>query len=182
MNLLRVKVSFSPVIELTQIIKECGYFPSVKTLNVSEFDLEDDNIAEKLELSKREKMISVEKIFFADKSPCVYTIDIFSKSILQGKDPIDAFKFNKSVYEVIFESYNRQILWDKVDISSVNASQIPNYKKYLSNDFEKEKPLLLLKGLNFDNEDKPIMITYEYIDTDFIKFSLIRQRKIQYLK
>lgn len=177
-----IKVTFSPIVEFTQMIRECGYTPSVKILNVSEQPLEDEEIIKGLGLPKGEPMVLVEKVFFADKTPCSYTVDIFAKSILEDTKISELLTNSKSIFEVIFENHHKQILWDRIDLDVVNASKIPNYKRYLSSYFEKDMPLLLLNGLNFDNEDKPIMYSHEYIDTSIIKFSLIRQRKIQYIK
>ena len=45
-----------------------------------------------------------------------------------------------------------------------------------------ERPLLMLEGVNYDEDDAPVMLAREYIDTDLIQFSLIRERTVDYLR
>jgi hypothetical protein len=38
------------------------------------------------------------------------------------------------------------------------------------------KSFLVVKSINYDCDDKPIFISFEYTDTDLLSFSLIRQK------
>lgn len=177
---LNIKVTFSPVIEFTQMIKDSGYNPGVKNLNVSDYTINQDEIKQTLLLEKNDKLVAVEKMFFADDMVCAYSVDIFSKKLLNGCPYSEVLNYDKSVFEYIYDQTKREIVWDKIDLHVVNAESIPNYSLYLKNIFSKNTPLLLLEGVNYDNNDNPLVYSKEYINSQIIQFSVIRQRKIIY--
>ncbi|MEG1993724.1 MAG: GntR family transcriptional regulator [Oscillospiraceae bacterium] len=177
---LNVKVTFSPVIEFTEMIKKSGYKPGIRNLNVSDYSINEDEIKQKLLLGKEDSLVAIEKIFFADDMVCAYWVDVFSKELLCGDSFSNLMNYDKSVFEYIYEKNRAEIVWDKIDLHVVNAENIPKYSMHLKNIFSKNMPLLLLKGIDYDKNDKPLVYSMEYINTQIIQFSVIRQRKIHY--
>lgn len=177
---LAIKVKFNPVNKFFDMIESSGYKPDVKRLS-AEMKKADDFISEILDIDKNSKVIVTKKIFFADSKPCAYCIDYFPKEIFsKGIDLNGLKKYNKSIFEYIYEQTNKKVTWDRVQIETcTNLDDL-----ILTDIFQYEgnmvKSLLLLKGINFDQDDEPIVYAEEYVDTDFIKFNMIRQRNINY--
>ena len=181
-DLLNIKVTFSPVIELARMITDSGYQPGVRNLSVSDYTgPRGEEIREKLQLPSGEPLMAVERIFLADGMVCAYVVDLLSKSLLGDGDYEQLQAYEKSIFEYIHAQTGRRILWDKIDLHVVNAGDIPGYSLHLKDSFEREKPLLLLQGVNYDENDNPTMYSMEYINTQIIQFSVIRQRKINYV-
>jgi GntR family transcriptional regulator len=179
---LNVKVTFSPVIEFTQMIANSGYHPGVKNLSVSDYTAsQGQRIKEKLFLDSSDELTAMERVFLADGTVCAYTVDIFSKSLLNGGSYELLQEYEKSIYEYIYARTGQRILWDKLDLHVVNAGELPNYQLYLKESFARDKPLLFFEGINYDQNDMPLIYSMEYINAHIIQFGVIRQRKINYI-
>lgn len=172
-----IKVKFNPVEEFTDMIRNSGYKPSVKLVSI-QIVPGFEKIRDHLKLSSEDKLVMSEKIFFADKRLCSFCIDYFPLSAIGGEEAFDNFsKYENSIFRYIYSHSGREILWDKVKIKTVNGKSIQNLSTYVSDKKLSNKPFLLVKGINYDTDDNPLLYVEEYIDTDIIEFSMIRQRE-----
>ena len=165
---LNIKVTFSPCMELTQMIKKSGYAPSVRLLNI-------------LQMQPDEQLVVAEKLFLADDKICAFCRDYFGMNLIGGEEAFDMFsKYEDSIYKYIYELSGEKAQWDKVEIDTVNPAEIAGLKKYVSVKELGLSPYLYLKTLNYSEKDKPLVYANEYFNTEIIKFNLIRQKNIQY--
>ncbi|MEG0688161.1 MAG: GntR family transcriptional regulator [Hungatella sp.] len=177
---LNIKVKFNPAMEFTQMIDASGYQPSVKLLNI-EMVPWDKHIGELLQTEPEEKLVLTEKFFLANEKICAYCRDYFTPSLIGGVGAFEQFsQYENSVFEYIHSLSGAKIEWDKVEIDTALSTEIPDLEKYADMKAVGMKPFLLLRGVNYDSEDKPLVYAEEYIDTGLIKFSMIRQRMIHY--
>lgn len=177
---LSIKVKFNPAMEFTQMIRACGYQPSVRLLSISLIPY-DKIIAGHLQLAPGEQLVMTEKLFLADQKTCAYCVDYFSLSLIGGQDSFERFtQYENSIFEYIYQMSGEKIQWDKIEIGAVSGTEIPQIRRHLDlHGFEK-KALLCLRGVNYNAQDQPLIYAEEYIDTTMISFSMIRQRTIQY--
>ena len=166
---LNIKVTFSPCMELTQMIKKSGYAPSVRLLNIQKVKREEE-ICSLLQMQPDEQLVVAEKLFLADDKICAFCRDYFGMNLI-GED---------SIYKYIYELSGEKAQWDKVEIDTVNPAEIAGLKKYVSVKELGLSPYLYLKTLNYSEKDKPLVYANEYFNTEIIKFNLIRQKNIQY--
>ena len=68
---LNIKVTFSPCMELTQMIANSGYHPSVRLLNIRRVKREEE-ICSLLQMREDEQLVLGEKLFLADNQICAY--------------------------------------------------------------------------------------------------------------
>lgn len=177
---LNVKVTFSPCMELTQMIENSGYKPSVKLLRIKKI-MQDKEIASILQMSKNEQLVVAEKLFFADDQICAFCRDYFSMDLIGGEDSFEAFsRYEDSIYKYIYNLSGEKVEWDKVEIDTALPSKIPGLGQYVTEKELGDHPYLFLKTVNYSSNDKPIVYANEYFNTSFIKFNLIRQKKIRY--
>ena len=177
---LNIKVKFNPAMEFLQMIRKCGYEPSVRLLNIQEIPCDDD-IGGLLQLDKSCTLVRSEKFFLADDKICAYCMDYFDISLIGGSDAYENFsKYESSVFKYIYSYSKEKIEWDKVEIDTVLGKDIPYFMTYVPDDAYGCKPYLRLKGVDYNSADKPLVYAEEYIDTSLIKFSMIRQRMIHY--
>lgn len=177
---LNIKVTFNPCIELTQMIENSGFKPSVKLLKINKIK-RDDKIASILQMGKEEQLVVAEKLFLADDQICAFCRDYFSMDLIGGEEAFEVFsKYEDSIYKYIYTLSGEKVEWDKVEIDTVLASEIPGFTEYISEKEMINHPYLYLKTVNYSSNDKPMIYANEYFNTSIIKFNLIRQKKIQY--
>lgn len=170
---LQVKVTFNPIEDLRVVIIKSGYEVKVNTVNVKLRTANDEEV-KKLNLSTKEKLLIVERIFFADDHPAVYCIDripinLFIEDIGYENPDVSIFTFVK-------EKLKRNITWDKVEISTSTTTEIDLITK--SFHIKDGKALLNCDIINYDDTNTPILYSNEFIDTNYIIFSLIRMKKL----
>lgn len=175
---LEMKVKFNPVMEFKDMIINSGYKPDVKLLGMKVVK-PSRLICEKLGISEKKDIIVARKIFYADQIPCAYCVDYFGKDIIGSASDEDYLKYPNSIFEYILEKSGKRVTWDKVEILTRTNLDNPELTEVFKLG-EKVKAFLLLRGVNFDDNDEPLLYAEEYIDTDFIKFNMIRQRCINY--
>lgn len=179
-DFLNINVTFNPVMEFTDMIRNSGYAPSVQLLGI-QLVSPLKSIETILQIPKGEKLVMCEKIFFADEHPCAYCIDYFPLAAIGGEEAFEDFsKYKNSVFTYIYSHSGRKIIWDKVNIKTTTGKDIPNLSSYISDKNIRNKPFLLLEGVNYDDNDTPLLYAMEYIDSELIQFSMIRQRNIDY--
>ncbi len=177
---LNIKVTFSPCMELTQMIEKSGYKPSVRLLNISRAD-RDAEICDILQMKQEESLVVAEKLFLADDKICAFCRDYFGMNLIGGEEAFESFaKYEDSIYKYIYNLSGEKAEWDKVEIDTVMPTDIKGLKRYISTKEMGDKPFLYLKTLNYSSKDKPLVYANEYFNTNIIKFNLIRQKNIAY--
>lgn len=177
---LNIKVTFSPCMELTQMIANSGYHPSVKLLNISKVE-RDEEICSLLQMREGEQLVVGEKLFLADDKICAFCRDYFGMDLIGGEEVFDAFaKYEDSIYKYIYNLSGEKAEWDKVEIDTVMPQEIEGLLEHVSLQDLGGKPYLYLKTLNYSSKDQPLIYANEYFNTSLIKFNLIRQKKIRY--
>lgn len=172
---LQMKAQLNPVMQFTDIIESSGYKASIKTLGYEIIEA-DFTLSEIFKIKEKDLVVVAKKIFYADENPCTYCVDYFPLSLLQNKNDCDYLdKYEESIFQFLKDKANVNITWDKVEIKTTTNQE----HEELSNRFNcgaNVKSFLILEGINFDEDDRPVMYIKEYIDTDFIRFNIIRQR------
>jgi GntR family transcriptional regulator len=176
---LRMKAQFNPVQQFKDIIEKCDYKCTIKILKPKTI-LASKEVADALKLSTGEEVIEAKKIFYADQKVAAYCVDYFSSKILENNGVLDKLKdYENSIFEFISEGSERQVSWDCVEILTTTNLDTQDLKKYFNLE-NRIKSFLLLKGVNYDVKNDPLLYANEYIDTDIIRFSMIRSRLIKY--
>ncbi len=179
---LNIKVTFSPCMELTQMIRNSGYEPSVRLLNISRIERKGkEEISSILQLKEGEQLVVAEKLFLADDQICAFCRDYFGMDLIGGEEAFDSFsKYEDSIYKYIYNLSGEKAEWDKVEIDTVMPSEIRGIRKFVSPKEFGSQPYLYLKTVNYSSNDKPLVHANEYFNTSIIKFNLIRQKNIRY--
>lgn len=174
---VQMKAQINPVKQFKDIIKSSGYKASIEFLGYEVIDA-DYIISDLLKIEENSKIVVVKKIFYADDNPCTYCIDHFPLNLLPEElNENDLESYANSIFYFLKDKANINITWDKVEMDTTTNLQTPE----LSTQFnckDNIKSFLLLEGVNFDDTDRPVVYIKEYIDTNFVRFNIIRQRII----
>jgi len=168
---LLMKVSLNPIGDLKQVIIDSGYEVDVKIANITTRQGSEDE-TNKLQIKPKSKILVIEKIFYANNKPAIYSIDRIAEELFD-KD-IQKKELELSIFELSQKKLGRKIIWDKVELSTVTSEENAILKK--SFQIEGVKSFLNCDIVNFDDHDIPIIYTNEYINTGIIRFNLIRQK------
>ena len=171
---LRMKATLTPVCEISKIIEDFNCKVSIKIISLEIFD-SDYGLQNNLNINKDEKIIEIKKVFYGNDKPWVYCVDYIPLKFFDKNEYKKLKKYNDSLYKFLQDNMKIKILWDKSQIytkTNINNEEL-NEIFNLENNI---KSFLVVKSINYDCNDKPIFISYEYTDTDLLSFSLIRQK------
>lgn len=169
---LHMNVLFNPIGDLRRVIADSGYQVRAELLHMEKrkmLPLE----AQKLQRHTEAEVIILERLFYANEEPAVYCIDRLPCDVL--REALTKEDLEISMYRYLSSKLGRTIVWDKVELSTVTNEEEPVLKKIFQVD--KTKSFLNCDIVNFDCEDAPVFYANEYVDTNFIRYQLIRQKK-----
>lgn len=172
---LKMKAKLNPIRKFDETIKRSGFEPSTKDLSY-EIKKADYDISNILGIKENDLIVEVKKTFYADDKPCAYCIDKFALNLLNDEKSFeDIKKYENSIFQFLRDKANINILWDRVEFDTVTNFDFKELGD-IFNVNEHIKSFLVIEGVNFDENDLPVMYATEYIDTKIIKFNLIRQK------
>lgn len=174
-----MKVSFNPVMHFSDMIINSGYTPKAELINY-EIVKADQEVAGQLEIGVGEETLLCDKIFYADRQICAVTRDYIPVSYMQGGDLNDLERYVDSVFYFMYKASGKKLAWEKVELNSVYSKEVTLLTEQLKRFQLSPRPFLLLKGVNYDEENVPAVYTWEYVDTTILKYSQIRKRILNY--
>lgn len=174
-----MNVSFNPVLHFSDMIRNSGYVPATKTL-CCKTEKADEDTAQKLHIHPGAPVFVCVKAFYADERMCAVVKDFIPAEVIGELDPTLFKRFDESLFYYIYQKTGRKIVWDKVEIDVADSDGDRFLRAYTHELSGKGRIFLLLKGVNYDQDDKEILYAREYIDTSILKFTQIRKRKIEY--
>lgn len=167
---LHMNVVFNPIGDLRDVIASSGYTVNTKVISVEQRRATDEEI-KKLQLSQDDFVIVIKRMFYANDLPAIYCIDRIPECLVKN----DFKETDMSIYQYFSEVLGRNITWDKVELSTVSTLEMNELK--MSFNCTQAKSFLNCDIVNFDDNDIPVFYANEYVDTEFIRYQMIRQKK-----
>ncbi|MCG8515642.1 MAG: GntR family transcriptional regulator [Halanaerobiales bacterium] len=169
---MKLKVRFNPAQEYEKAISNSGYTPAVHIIEIK--TIVSKTINQKLKLAEESEVVLISKLFFANKKPAIYTLDYIPKRIIANFNNLEPDDFSICTFNFLQIYAGKEVKRDFVEISACSSIDQSDLREHFAADQAGVKGLLLLKCLNFDQENKPILYYVNYFDTVFIKFTSIR--------
>ena len=168
---LRIDARAENAYEFTELIEKSGYDPSIEILSITEKPL-GSSVSEKLERSHEEVGVWVEKLFLGNGEPAIYCLDVFPRDIISTKTyPSDELK--KPIFNFLETHCNQKIYYFLAELVPQTAGK--EIERLLNIGYG--EPLLLFKEVGFTDKNRPILKSNVYYKDEFIRFSLIRNKK-----
>lgn len=178
-SFFEMKASFNPVMHFADMIRNSGYEPRVEMID-HRIVKADRDVAGYLEIEEGSDVLVCDKIFYADKQICAVTRDYIHLPYLNGVDMAELDRYVNSVFYFMYKASGKKLEWDKVELNAVYSRDVELLNGLLDGSGIPPKAFLLLKGVNYDEEGTPAVYTWEYVDTDILKYSQIRRRILNY--
>lgn len=174
-----MKVSFNPVMHFSDMITNSGYTPRTELLDYKIVSACKDT-AEQLEIKEGADVLRCDKIFYADKQICAVTRDFISLSYL-GEAPVENLEKDiDSIFYFMYKETGKKLVLDKVELNAVYSRDVELLDRILEKRGIPPKAFLCLKGVNYDEDERAAVQTWEFVDTTILKYTQFRKRILHY--
>jgi len=167
--LIQVTTRLDTVWEFTQLIRDSNREPSIKLISM-EHHLASEHEAGMLNIPFQTQVLSLSRVFFADRHPVILSINIIPLQIIKKELPQDAADLP---ILAIFEQYCQQSFgYALADISAVNVDE------YLAKALKKDigAALLRLDEVFYNEAGLPLMLAVNYYDDKALRLRILRSR------
>lgn len=173
---LQMKVTLNPAVEFEDMIRNSGYSVDVKILKAYTKTVS-DKIANIMQIDADDEALVIERMYYADNHPAALVIDYLPEKYIE--EELSPEEHSLSIFKIANIKCGKKIMWDRIELSTVSVGEDEALGKYFDTQ-DPAKSLLLCEAVNFDESNLPIVFALEYIDTNFIRFNLIRQKDVDY--
>ncbi|MEI7885169.1 MAG: GntR family transcriptional regulator [Clostridia bacterium] len=155
---------------LTSTIERSGYQAEDRVLNTYVVKA-DESIAENLQIPLDTECYVIESLRLADGFPIIYCYDVLPAEIVGSKKELE----KRCTVDCITEFLKMHVGRTPVEyISKVRAVQAEKPIDMILN-VSRNTPLILMEGVVYDIEGKPINYGKQYFNSDRYQFTLVRR-------
>lgn len=172
---VQIKLTMTEGGELMDSIIQSGYEADVELIRVEEYDA-DKNTSMALQVDLGTKIVEIEKLFYADGHPAIVCIDRFPKDILLR--PLVKEEFKTTIFELLRNTADRFITRDKTEVHTMSREQMKQYSP--SAERMECDSVLVLNSINYDQNNIPVIYDTEFYNTNYIRYTLLRNKNINY--
>ena len=131
----------------------------------------DETIAGYLDLQPGDALVELERVWYDLNSPIIYSKDYFSRGLVDSPPTPDLF--HGSLLALIEKGRHLSVNYAKTVIKAVMMDQDLLEKLGTEN----SNPWILLKQINFDIHNHPLIFSRDYYNTEKFQFRVLRKRK-----
>lgn len=168
---LQDKATIDPAQDFDEIIVNSGYEVNVDVIDFR-VEFAKDIQCTKLKVHEDEKIATVEKVLYADGKFSIFSIYSFPRGIMKGDLSTNDLK--TSPFKLLKKKSDKKVTWYKTELSTIISTKNPQVLNYAN--YDEPKALLVSDSIYFDQYNNPIVWDTVYIDTDVLKFNVIRQK------
>lgn len=169
-----IRISLVPGEEFNSIITRSGHRASVEVSDISVRPATQDE-AEGLGIPRDSEICSVEKLYLADKTPAIISVDRFPTALVSSL-PTAEYMAEHPIFAYLREQAGVAIVRDKIEIESITHLKACRLAKAGSRLCCESA--LAFYGINYSRDNAPIMVDTEIYDTSIIKFELLRVKDV----
>lgn len=168
-HVLQVKNRMDIETEFFEIIRNCGYDPSVKSLGVWE-DTADDYVAEKLRIPVGTPVLCKRSVCFADGKPVICYTDILDRRRVKREYNIQQFK--NLIFRFLQDFCEIDVYMDLTELHAVAADETTA----VALDVPVGTPLLNMEEVDFDIEGNPVFYSRQFFVDGLIQQTVLRKK------
>lgn len=153
----------------SQLIEDGGHSSEVKLLATYRRTVNNEESLA-LEIDRDATVFVVERLFFADNVPVIYSINSLPASLLTNDTTL--YHPQQSIYEFLRESADQEIMYSTSDINAV----IPPKTVIQAMRWKGTHPLLRFLDLFYNKNNRPVVLGINYYNDQFLGLRLVRAR------
>lgn len=171
---LQIKANLIPGLEFSKLIEASGYKSRFEIIRFETIPA-DEKTANILQIEIATPIYVIEKLYYADNHPAIVSIDRFPHSLLEDSIHLEN-SLNQSIFDILRLKGGKVIARDKIEIESMTTKIMKNFS-LCANKIENES-VLVFHGINYDQDNHPIIYDTEFYNTNFIRFNLLRVKSV----
>ena len=169
---IHVDTTLYPRMDLRRIITNNGYSARSKVLSIHTIPA--GALADRLNCGQSHPVQKVCSLYYADDRPCMYCIDCIRDGRITSSQWRDPKLEVGSLYDFLRETAGIHVKWDLMRIRAVTSGEAPELAVHFHIPIGKVQPFTLLEIVNYDEENRPVLLGNIYVDTEMIQLNLIR--------
>lgn len=171
---VKIQVNLMPGEEFCRLVELCGYQASFQVASMERKEA-DEETRLILQLDRGEEIYVVEKVYMADGHPAIISIDRFACSLVGESLSEEAVK-TTSTFDIIRQCAGNFVVRDKIRMETMDREEMCRFAK--PGRLMECSSALVFHGVNYNQENRPIIYDTELYDTGYIKFSLLRVKNV----
>ena len=171
----QIKLNLSTGYEFGKMIRSTGYRSRVEVIRL-DLGPASSVVAVHLQIAEKSPVYVLEKLYYADDHPAIISVDRFAKSIFPEDDIFTKEESKASIFDILRNRAGRMITRDLIVIQSMDTQEM---KKHCDSAEKMEcSSCLSFHGINYDQNNLPVIYDTEFYDTNYVEFSTIRQKSL----
>ena len=171
---VNIQVNLMPGEEFSRLIESCGYKAAFEVADVRKRKAGEE-VRRILQLESGEEIYEVEKVFLADGHPAIISIGRFACSLVGNALKREDVE-KKSTFDILRRLGGCFIVRDKIRIETMNRGEM-EHETVWGKKMECDS-VLVFHGINYNQDNRPVIYDTELYDTKYIKFSLLRVKNV----
>ena len=171
---LHIQANINPGPEFARMIRKSGHEDRMELASIKKVPA-DKRISGILRIEPGTPVVLLEKIFYADEKPAIICIDRFPEFLLEGEVTEDEYR-RFSTFDILKERAHRLVLRDKLEMEALAVEQLIAYSKAVKK--MECQAALVFHGINYDQDNLPVVYDTEIYDTNYIRFNMMRQKRM----
>lgn len=129
--------------------------------------------ADALNIAEGSSVVKLERIRYADGEAVAYSINIMPKELVE--DAFERMDFSGSLFEFLEETCKIHIA--RADTELLVPLKQDKYVRRLQVNEEVDTPVILMKQLHYDERNREVLYSFDYLRNDIFNFWIRRERK-----
>ncbi len=152
-----------------RLIEDSGYTPSVQVLSTA-ISMASAELARALEVLPDTPLFEVQRLFFADSSPVIYSQNYIPRHLITGLD--EHSPINLSIYDLMIKHAGVELSYSTSDIHSIQANDRLAQLFMIQN----ETPLIQFQDVFYTSNGIPVVFGINTYNDKLLPMHLVRTR------
>lgn len=136
----------------------------------------DKKLANILRIDVGDLVVVMEKIFYVNNHLAIICIDRFPEKLVPYASITKKEVETLSTFEILRNKAFKIIMRDKIEMEVLTLKEMEQFSSLAG---KMECPaVLVFQGINYDQDNIPVIYDSEFYDTRFIRFNMIRQKNV----
>jgi GntR family transcriptional regulator len=166
-HVIEINTRFEGVWEFTQLIENSGRVPTIQVLHNS-LRPADGHETDVLGLPQDGNVLALERLFLADNTPVIYSINVIPQTIIKTPYPQDALKL--PILRFLDQYCGQQYAYAVADISASIADEALDRILHVG----VEKPLLCFEEVFYNYEGTPVVCATNHYNDKMLRLRVLR--------
>lgn len=161
-------------LEFLELLRTCGHEARSEVVDFRRVPA-DEKTAGALRVEVGSDLYAVEKVYYADDVAAIVSVDLFPCEVVgDALEPDDLGE--PSVFDVLLHMGGRYVERDKIRIEAVPRATVAESRA--CREQMTCESVLVFKSINYDQDNRPVMLDAEYYDTGIVKFNCMRVKTL----